>query len=388
MILIPWSNGFLSVAIKDSPGIVHLEPAYPPPLQLEDIRAAVHQDLAILAQPLKNAGRIVLILEDPSRPSDTRILTETILNGIKEIRGSLTGFNLVVASGAHYRIAPRHLRRKVDRFSWPIIIHDCQAENQLLSVGTSRAGIPLFFNQAVVRAHLRLSISTVNIHPLAGFSGGGKILLPGVAGLKTIYGFHSMPPGKSGVHHSAMRELIDEVTGLLPIDYSWHLISRPDGTLVKIHSGPTGKSYAHAKQTLLNIAACPRPVNKFSLLLLGCNPFDQNLTGTFKSLSQIPPLLQSGGCAVLFNEASQGTGFHHWRNDPRVIAAQKNYYRNLLQDYQVAVYSPITTPVHFQNLFPDEFSLLSSEAMLSEFITKRPVGSVAVLPYAPVTLIE
>lgn len=388
MIILPWSNGFLTVDIKDRPAVNCLEPVYPPLLTSAVIREAVHHDLRALVQPIKQAKSIVLILEDPSRPSETRDLVELILDGIREIRGSLNEFQLVVAAGAHYRIAPRHLLKKVPLLSLPLIIHDSQSESGLMSIGTSRAGIPLFFNQTVVQAELRLSISTVNIHPLAGFSGGGKILVPGVAGLETIRGLHSLPPGKPGVHHSAMRELMDEVLKSLPIDYSWHLISRPDGALVKIFGGPTAESHAQAKQALINLVSCPRPVKKPSLLLLGCSPFNQNLIGTCKSLSQIPLLLAPGGRAVLFNEAFQGTGYHHWRNDPQVIAAQKNHYRKLLQDFQVAIYSPQTTRAQFENLFPAEFSLINLMEQLTEFINIIPADSVTVLSYAPITLIS
>lgn len=387
MIRLPWSDSFLTVNIDGYPAINRLEPVYPQPLTPAGIREAIVHDLAALARPIKQAERIVLILEDPSRPSDTRDFAKAILDGIWEIRGSWSGFHLVVAAGAHYQIEPHHLLKKVPHLSLPIIIHDSRAESELMSIGTSQSGIPLFFNKTVVRAELRLSVSTVNIHPLAGFSGGGKILLPGVAGLETIHGLHSLPPGEPGIHHSAMRELMDEVLNLLPLDYSWHLISRPDGALVKVYGGPPVQSHAQAKQALLSLVSFPRPVKKPPLLLLGCKPFDQNLIGSFKSLLQIPVLLSPGGLAVLFNEAPQGTGFHYWRNDPKIRASQKNHYRNLLQDFQVAVYSPHTTQAQFQNLFPAEFNLLRSMANLMEFITKTSIDSVAVLPYAPITLI-
>lgn len=388
MILLPWSNDFLTVDIGDHPAVNCLEPVYPPPLTPVDIRTTINHDLAALTRPIKHAERIVLILEDPSRPSDTRDLVGTIIDGIREIRGNLAEFHLVVAAGAHYRIAPRHLLKKIPQLSLPIIIHDSRAESGLVSIGTHRSGIPLFFNKAVVRAELRLSVSTVNIHPLAGFSGGGKILIPGVAGLKTIHGLHRLPPGEPGVHKSAMRELMDQVLRLLPLDYSWHLISRPDSPLVKIYGGPTAESHAQAKQALLTMVSCPRPVKKPSLLLLGCKPFDQNLIGTFKSLPQISLLLNPGGRAVLFNEAPQGIGYHHWRNDPQIREIQKNHYRNLLQEFQVAVYSPQTTLTQFQNLFPAEFSLIPSTAQLTQFITTTPTDSITLLPYAPITLVN
>lgn len=388
MILIPWSNSAFTVPFEDYIPVNYLVPVYPEPLSPATIKTLIEEDLAKLTGQIRQASRIVLILEDPSRPSDTRDLTKTILNGIWKIRGNWSGFHLVVATGAHYRIAPRHLLKKVPHFSLPVIIHDSQAQSGLTPIGTSRSGIPLLFNETVVRAGLRLSVSTVNVHPLAGFSGGGKILLPGVAGLKTIQGLHGLPPGKPGVHHSAMRELMDEVLKLLPLDYSWHMISRPDGPLVKIYSGPPSRSHAQAKQALLNLVSCPRPTKMPPLLLLGCQPFDQNLMGIFKSLHQIPLLLAPGGRAILFNEAAQGTGSHHWRNDPAVQSAQINHYRKLLQDFQVAVYSPNTTLTQFQKLFPSEFSLINSVDYLTELLASTHADSVTVLPYAPITLIS
>ena len=389
---LPWDSGSLELPLLRgraiNPSLAWLEPTLPAPLSKIELQTQVDKEFQLIAPQIKKAARIALLLEDPSRPSRTRELAASIIRKIGETRGGLTGVSVIVAAGAHYRIEPEALAMKLPALDPPAVIHDATSTSNLAHLGFSQSGVDFWFNRNIAEAELRLSISTVNLHPLVGFSGGGKILLPGVAGIETIRGLHRLPAGTAGAAQTAMRDLINEVLDRLPIAYSWHLLSRPDGGIFRIFAGPVQSSHSEARNELLRLVTLEPPSVQPQLLILGAHPFHQNLIGSFKSLHQIPAVLAPGGCALLINEATQGVGFHHWRNDPAVTAAEKEKCHRMYQAYRVALYSPGTQPEAFRNLFPEEFVLLRSFQELTDFLKEFADQPAAVIPYAPVTLIR
>ncbi len=394
MVELPWYTKKIVLPLPDTAHLSRLEPFYPQSITREGLLSSLIQNhLNAFRMELKKAKEIVLILEDPSRVSKTGIIVNTICQTVQKCRGSLLGFEIIIASGAHFHAREADLLKKVGSSHWPVSIHNCLQNNQ--PIGTSRSGIPLLFNQKVVRADFRMTISTMNIHPLAGLSGGAKILLPGVAGLKTIEAFHSLPGGIPGTEKSPMRILINELLGMLPIAHSWHLLSNPEGEIYKIIGGDMLESFHQAATELLKIVTVRKPEQLADFLILGCRPFNQNLIGAFKSFHPIPKLLKPGGSVLLFNEAPQGIGFHHWRTQAQVITGQKKEYQKRLEDFHVGIFSPGTSCEEFASLFPGTFHLLKTQSDLVTFFNgpntypKVTTSSrFLVIPYAPVTLVS
>jgi nickel-dependent lactate racemase len=392
MLSFSWNNDTMPIPIPEAIKPTILEAPYPNPLDVNEINSLIQLDMGKFDFELKKAKNIVLIVEDSSRMSNTKDLVRAICNNIQKSRGNLSGFEIIIAAGAHYEIYPNDLFNKID-LKMPFSIHDCKDTGNLITMKSKRRNVPFLFNKKVVQADLRFTISTMNIHPLVGLSGGGKALLPGIAGLQTIEAFHSLPPGKPGNESSPMRELIKEVLEVLPIHHSWHLLSNPDGYIVKINSGKVDDSFHQSAKELLKLVTVNKPNWLADILFLGCRPFNQNLIGTFKSLHQIPKLLKPAGKVILLNEAPQGIGFHHWRTEPQVIATQKNLYQQQFNNFQIGVFSPQTTNEQFRMIFPETFQLLKERAELLNFIEipelkNKNTARVIAIPFAPITLIH
>lgn len=183
-----------------------MEPLFPEALTEKEVENQVVDSLAPLKSAIVSAENIAIIIEDSTRPTLTAPLVAKLLRELTNLRGGNLGLSLIIAAGAHYNLSPSALIKKTGRLEIPVLIHDCTDRNQLSMIGDSKAGIPLWFNRPVVQADLWLAVSTVNIHPMVGFSGGEKILLPRVAGLETIAAFHGLPQGRPGVYQNQMRD--------------------------------------------------------------------------------------------------------------------------------------------------------------------------------------
>jgi nickel-dependent lactate racemase len=84
-------------------------------------------------------------------------------------------FKLLFAGGAHYGLEEKNRTTKApEKFPGPILTHNCLETAYYGEVD----GKPVFLNREVDAADLRIAIGTVNVHPVSGFTGGAKILVP------------------------------------------------------------------------------------------------------------------------------------------------------------------------------------------------------------------
>jgi Uncharacterized conserved protein len=387
MISFPWENSELKIPLT-AKTIRVLEPSYPAPLNFKQLEQIIRRGLNSIENQIRHAKKIALIVEDCTRITVLADFLAILLSQIQQYKKNSATITLVIAAGAHYNLAADGLRKKLGVLPIPYYIHDAIRQSELMLIGTSSAGIPLYFNKRVSDADFRLTISTLNIHPLAGFSGGAKILLPGVAGLETITAFHGLPRGNPGIYQNPMQALMNEVLAFLPVDYSWQLFSGFEGKICKVFGGDISLAQKQGIEELKNIVTVANPQPPADLTLAGASPFHQNLLGSFKALPQLVNLVRPDGTVVLLNEALQGTGGHHWRMKPDIVAEQKNYYQNLFQYKTVALYSPSAVEADFRYLFPPGFILLKEFSKLTAFINNPAFETIAVLPHAPLTLIK
>jgi len=115
---------------------------------------------------------------------------------------------VTLATGTHARHTPEEVARilgeeTVSRVRWRE--HDCKADERLRQIGVTSYGTDVAFDQAVLDADVKVLTGRIIPHYFAGFGGGRKALLPGVASLKTILQNHSLTLARTGGIHPHVR---------------------------------------------------------------------------------------------------------------------------------------------------------------------------------------
>lgn len=229
--LLWYGNSTLEIDLPDS-WQVTLHPmrgASAPALTAEQMSHAIR--FPIGCSPLRDLARgkkkAVIIFDDMTRP--TRIdqlgpivIAELLQAGIKE-----DDISFVCALGTHGALTQHELRKKVGsallrRFR--VYNHNCY-EN-CVDVGTTSRGTPLAVNREVMSADIKIGIGCVTAHAQTGFSGGGKIILPGVAHIDSIAHYHidvqAQAPHTTGLGRfdgNVMRLDLDEAARMAGLDF-------------------------------------------------------------------------------------------------------------------------------------------------------------------------
>lgn len=140
-----------------------------------------------LSEMARGAHSAAIAVEDITRPADAAPALEALLDLLAAAGIPSERVTVVIALGGHAPMRLDELRLKVGE----AVLQRCDVINHhpyegLVDLGVSKSGIPIKINQRYYEADIKLAVGCVLPHPYAGFGGGGKIVLPGIAGIETL----------------------------------------------------------------------------------------------------------------------------------------------------------------------------------------------------------
>lgn len=153
----------------------------------ENIKAAVNNPInsKSFKKFLSDAKKVLIIVNDATRPTPTKKILDFIFDDLKTVE-----FNFIIATGAHRGPSTEEYLQIFgscyEKIKERIIVHDAKAEQEMAYLGDSSNGTPMHVHKAGVEADKIIIISSVEPHYFAGYTGGRKSFLPGIAGYKTI----------------------------------------------------------------------------------------------------------------------------------------------------------------------------------------------------------
>ncbi len=172
----------------------------PPMAPLADPGAAVAAalDAPVAAPPLSalaaGAASACIVVCDVTRPVPNGLLLRPILDRLQAAGVPREAVTILVATGLHRPNLGEELRRVIDDdevlASVRVVNHVARDEGTLVDLGVTAAGTPVSLQRAFVEADVRVLTGLVEPHFMAGYSGGRKVLAPGIAGHRTIRTLH------------------------------------------------------------------------------------------------------------------------------------------------------------------------------------------------------
>ncbi|MCP4720746.1 MAG: nickel-dependent lactate racemase, partial [Desulfobacteraceae bacterium] len=140
---------------------------------------------------LGDSKKVLVIVNDATRPTPTQKVLDAIFDDLSQ-----TQYNFIIATGAHRGPTQEEYLQifgpYYEQIKENIIVHDAKKEEDHLFLGTSSNGTEMYVNKAGVEADKFIIISSVEPHYFAGYTGGRKSFLPGIAGFKTIEQNHKL----------------------------------------------------------------------------------------------------------------------------------------------------------------------------------------------------
>jgi nickel-dependent lactate racemase len=284
------------------------------------------------AAALGRAPRSVAIaISDHTRSVPDHLLVPWIVEQLGLPDAAVT---ILVGTGTHRGSTEAELERKLGapvRRRFAVVNHDCKADAELVEVGGSACGGRCWLNRRYVEADLRLATGFIEPHFFAGFSGGSKAIVPGIAGLATIQHFHRAAliahPGTTWGDLAAnpLQRLTREMTALCPPDFIVNVTLNLRKEITAVFAGEVGAAHDAGSARAYREALSPVP-HAFPVVVTtnSGHPLDQNFYQTVKGISAAARIVAPGGTIVVASRCQAGLPdegeFRRLLADPRPSA--------------------------------------------------------------------
>ena len=291
------------------------------PSQVGALRKALREPVA--GPPLRERVRpgqsVAISACDGTRPQPRQLMIPAI---IEELDGivALEDIVVLVATGTHRGNTEAELRlmfgdEVVD--SVRIVNHDARDPSQLAWCGTHGNGVPVWLNREWTEADVRITTGFVEPHFFAGFSGGPKLVAPGLAGLETVLVLHDAarigdPRATWGVTRgNPVHDDIRTIAAAAGVTFSLDVVLNRDKEIVAAFGGDLLPMHAAASSFAQQIAM--RPVDHLFDVVVTTNsgfPLDQNLYQAVKGMSAAYQVARPGGTIICAAECRDGFPDH------------------------------------------------------------------------------
>jgi len=269
-----------------------------------------------LKELAKGKDKIVIISSDHTRPVPSHITMPILLDEIESVN-SEAEITILVATGFHRASTEEELRDKYgDRIVDDINIemHDSRDESQMVNLGKLPSGGDMLLNKTAVNADLLIAEGFIEPHFFAGFSGGRKSVLPGVASKTTVLANHCSefidhPRARTGMlEGNPMHEDMLYAAKKAGLAFILNVVINEDKNVINAFAGHREKAHLKGTEFVSELAGVKSKPADIVITTNGGYPLDQNIYQSVKGMTAAEATCKEGGVIIIAAECSDGHG--------------------------------------------------------------------------------
>ena len=288
-------------------------------LSSEEIRKGIlnpigTSNLSVIAQGRKS---VVIVVDDMTRTTPSSKILPFVFEELEKADISEEQITILFALGAHRPMNKNDCLLKLGKeIVSRIKIENHHPYENLVYLGDSKIGTPIDVNKTYYNADLKIAVGGVIPHPLAGFGGGAKIVLPGVCGIRTLEANHSA--GMRGIgagigRMTEIREDIEDIADNVGLDFSVNVVMNEIGNITDIYSGHYRDAHRKAMEAAKEAYTTELTLEN-QICFLNSYPEDSELNQSIKAFNILMTasnrFLDRKGTIVVMSSSYEGKGFH------------------------------------------------------------------------------
>ena len=319
--------GRTSIPFEYDPGVFTVVGEHKHVRPLSDVEIGDRLDHPIGSEPIDavvQPGQSVLfVVPDATRQTGcgqiiNLLVRRLIANGVEP-----SSIRAIFATGIHRAVTENEKREILTPFiaqRVKTLDHNPRDLASLVRVGETSGGIPVELNRALTEHDHVILLGGVTFHYFAGFTGGRKLVCPGLASARTVSATHKLAfdcerrtrrdgVGTGLLDGNAVHEAFVEAASFIRSSFAVNAITNDDGAVVDLYCGDWLASHSNACDAYAQEHTVSIP-EKRDLVIASCGgaPYDINLIQAHKALEAASQACRDGGTIILLAECGEGTG--------------------------------------------------------------------------------
>lgn len=264
----------------------------------------------------KGKEKIVIIASDHTRPVPSKIIMPLMLEEIRK-GNPKADVTILIATGCHRETTKNEL---VQKFGEEIVnnekiyIHDCDDESMLVKLGILPSGGELIINKLAHEADLLVAEGFIEPHFFAGYSGGRKSVLPGIASRQTVLANHCSefiadPKSRTGIlEGNPIHKDMMWASRKANLAYIVNVVINAEKEVIYAVAGDMEDAHAKGCEFLSNLCQVKAVSSDIAISTNGGYPLDQNIYQAVKGMTAAEVTVRQDGVIIMLAKSNDGHG--------------------------------------------------------------------------------
>jgi len=313
-----------AVPLGDAPGA--LEAALEAPLEAPPLRE--------LARGMRSAGISVC---DITRPAPNRLVLPPVLRRLEGAGIPREGITIFIATGLHRGATPEEVGEIVGpevAAAYRVASHNARERVEHRHLGKTAAGTPVWIDERFLAADLHVTLGFIEPHLMLGYSGGRKLIVPGLAAQETIKVLHSPrfmrdPRAVEGsIADNPLHAELLEIAGMARHDFVVDVALARDRRIAGVFAGhPVGahrRGVEFVSRVMLELL--PEPVDAVITTSAGY-PLDLTYYQSIKGVTAAAHIVKPGGKILLAAACGEGPGAPEFRRMLKAFPCDEEFLK-------------------------------------------------------------
>lgn len=288
--------------------------------------------LSVLAKDKKSAAISVC---DITRPAPNPIVLPPVLRRLEAAGVPREGIRILIATGLHRKATDEEVKKIVGpeiAANYTVLNHDARDAASQRELGVTKSGTPVFIDERFMSAELHMSLGFIEPHLMLGFSGGRKLVAPGLAGEATIKEIHSSRfmrderAREASIEDNPLHAELLEIARMARHDFIVDVSLTRDREIAAVFAGEPEDAHRAGVQWVRG-ATLQRVREPFdAVITTGAGyPLDLTYYQTLKGVTAASQYVKEGGRILVFGSCDEGVGAPEFTRMVREYARDEDF---------------------------------------------------------------
>lgn len=320
---IPWCEDSLQFEIPDQSFLWEASPVDFPGVGDEEKEIQDALDHPIGTPSLNEmlvsskAKTVAIVVDDNTRVTPAKKLLTPLLKRLFDYGISSSNICVIFALGSHRGMTEQEMRKKIGDWNYEhvrTINHEYDNPDQLVELGVTSQGTRVIINRCFYETDFKICIGNIIPQFIAGWSGGAKMIQPGISGKETTAQVHLRGsldwPKRLGNPENNIRHDMEEIAQIAGTDFIINTVLNLKNDIVKVVSGDLVKAHREGVNWARKVYQIKIP-ERADIVIAGTYPANKDMWQADKGLAAAVMMVKPGKTVIWCPPCTEGVSPEH-----------------------------------------------------------------------------